>query len=96
MTNPETQLKRVHEKFQQLVKLHQGLQKENEKLKADFKKMGMRCEELSLEAEKFRQQSEILKLSGNGGMDEKEKRDLEKRLNQYVREIDRCITLLNE
>jgi archaellum component FlaC len=95
MTHPEIQLKRVYEKFQQLVKLHQGLQKENEKLKADFKKMSMRCEELSQEADKFRQQTEILKLSGSD-MDEKEKKDLEKRLNQYVREIDRCIALLNE
>jgi FtsZ-binding cell division protein ZapB len=95
MTHPETQLKRVHEKFQQLVKLHQVLQKENEKLKEDSKKMSARCEALSLEAEKFRQQSEILKLSGNG-LDEQEKKDLEKRLNQYVREIDRCIALLHE
>jgi len=95
MTHPEIQLKRVYEKFQQLVKLHQGLQKENEKLKADFKKMSMRCEALSQEADKFRQQTEILKLSGSD-MDEKEKKDLEKRLNQYVREIDRCIALLNE
>ena len=95
MTHPEIQLKRVYEKFQQLIKLHQGLQKENEKLKADFKKMSMRCEALSQEADKFRQQTEILKLSGSD-MDEKEKKDLEKRLNQYVREIDRCIALLNE
>ena len=95
MTHPEIQLKRVYEKFQQLVKLHQGLQKENEKLKADFKKMSIRCEALSQEADKFRQQTEILKLSGSD-MDEKEKKDLEKRLNQYVREIDRCIALLNE
>jgi archaellum component FlaC len=95
MAHPENQLQRIHEKFQQLVKLHQVLQKENEKLKTDFKKMSMRCDELSQDVEKFRQQAEILKLSGNG-MDEKEKRDLEKRLNQYVREIDRCITLLNE
>lgn len=95
MTHPEIQIKRVYEKFQQLVKRHQGLQKENEKLKADFRKMSMRCEELSQEADKFRQQTEILKLSGSD-MDEKEKKDLEKRLNQYVREIDRCIALLNE
>lgn len=95
MTNPEDQLKRVHGKFQQLIKLHQSLQKENEKLKADFKKISMRCEELSKEAEKFRQQADVLKLSGNG-LNIKEKKDLEKRLNQYVREIDRCINLLNE
>jgi len=95
MAPPEDQLKRVHEKFLQLVKLHQDLQKENEKLKAEFKKMTLRCEELSQEAEKFRQQADVLKLSGNG-LNEMEKKDLEKRLSQYVREIDRCIALLNE
>ncbi len=95
MTHPETQLKRVHEKFQQLVKLHQAMQKENEKLKAEFKSLSMRCDDLSKDVEKFRLQAEILKMSGSG-LDEKEKKDLEKRLNQYVREIDRCIALLNE
>jgi len=95
MAPPEDQLKRVHEKFLQLVKLHQDLQKENEKLKAEFKKMTLRCEGLSQEAEKFRQQADVLKLSGNG-LNEMEKKDLEKRLSQYVREIDRCIALLNE
>ena len=46
MAHPEKQLKRVHEKFQQLVKQYQALQKENERLKADLKKMSTRCEEL--------------------------------------------------
>jgi archaellum component FlaC len=95
MTHPDDQLRRVHEKFLQLVKLHQDLQKENEKLKADYKKITLSCEELSQEAEKFRQQTDVLKLSGSG-LNENEKKDLEKRLNQYVREIDRCIALLNE
>jgi predicted nuclease with TOPRIM domain len=95
MTHPEEQLKRVQDKLQQLIRLHQDLQKENEKLKGEFKKMTLRCDELSKEAERSGRQVDALKLSGSG-LNEKGKKDLEKRLNQYVRDIDRCLALLNE
>jgi archaellum component FlaC len=95
MTQPEIQLKRVHEKILLLLKQHQSLQKENERLKEDLKKMQVRGEALSRDAEKFRQQAEVLKLSGRA-MEEADKKMLEKRLNHYVREIDKCIALLQE
>lgn len=96
MTGSETQLKRIQDKFSIMVKNYQGLQKENEKIKSDFQKLSERCDSLGREAEKLRQQSEIMKFNGNGAMQEGEKKDLEKRLNQYVREINRCIALLND
>jgi hypothetical protein len=95
MTQPELQLKRVHEKTLLLVKQYQALQKEYERLKEDLKKMQVRCEVISHDAEKFRQQAEVLKLSGRS-IEETDKKMLEKRLNQYVREIDKCIALLQE
>ncbi len=95
MTQPEIQLKRVHEKILLLLKQYQGLQKENERLKDDMKKMSLRCETISQEAEKYRQQAEILRLTGRG-IEESDKKMLEKRLNKYVREIDKCIALLQE
>ena len=95
MTQPELQLKRVHEKIGLLLKQHHSLQKENERLRDDLKKMLLRCEDLSREAEKSRQQAEVTMLSGRR-LDESDKKMLEKRLNQYVREIDKCITLLQE
>ncbi len=66
MTQPEIQLKRVHEKILLLLKQHQSLQKENERLKEDLKKMQVRGEVLSRDAEKFRQQAEVLKVVGQG------------------------------
>jgi len=95
MTQPELQLKRVHEKIGLLLKQHLTLQKENERLRDDLKKMLIRCEDLSREAEKSRQQAEVSMLSGRT-LDESDKKMLEKRLNQYVREIDKCIALLQE
>lgn len=95
MTQPEVHLKRVHEKLLLLVKQYHSLQRENERLKEDVKKMQARNEIVSRDAEKIRQQADVLKLSGRG-LDETDKRMLEKRLNQYVREIDKCIALLHD
>ena len=39
MTQPESQLQRVHEKLMLLIRQHQLLQKENERLKEDLKKI---------------------------------------------------------
>lgn len=94
--NPfEQQLKRVNEKLQQFLRQYQSLQKENEKLKQDIQLMTSRYNALNDQTEKLEQQTEILKLS-KGEMSETEKKAFEKRLNQYVKEIDRCIALLNE
>jgi len=95
MTQAELQIKRVHEKIGLLLKQHLTLQKENERLKEDLKKMLLRCEDLTRDAEKSRQQADVSKLSGRG-LEEADKKMLEKRLNQYVREIDKCIALLQE
>lgn len=95
MAQPELQLKRVHEKVLSLLKQYQSLQKENERLKDDLKKMQVRNESLMHDAEKFRLQAETLRLSGRG-LEEDDKKLMEKKLNQYVREIDKCIALLQE
>jgi regulator of replication initiation timing len=94
--NPlEQQIQRINEKLQQLLKQHHVLQKENQKLKkelADIK---------SLNTERFRQIEEleqkvaVLKTATNN-MNDDDKKELEKRLNSYIREIDRCITMLSE
>ena len=94
--NPfEQQLRRVNDKLQQLLKQYQSLQKENERLRQEMDHTTSRYQVLAEQAEKLEQQTEILKLS-KGDMNEAEKTAFEKRLNQYVKEIDRCIALLNE
>ena len=95
MIQTEIQLKIVHEKVMLLLKQYQGLQRENEKLKDELSKMQLLSETHSRDSEKFRQQVEAIKLVG-GGLEDSDKKILEKRLNKYVREIDKCIALLQE
>jgi hypothetical protein len=45
--------------------------------------------------EQLQQQVQILKAT-KAAMSEGEKRALEKKLGQYIREIDRCIAILGE
>ena len=89
------QLKRVNEKLQQILKQYQVLQKENEKLRQEAGQSASKHHSLSGELDRLQQKTEILRLS-KGEMSEAEKKIFEKRINGYLKEIDRCIGLLNE
>ena len=96
MTVLAEQIKRINDKLQQLLKQHQLLQKENEKLKKELRQYMEKDQNKTIQLEELQQQTEILKYSHHPGMDGAEKKAFEKRLNQYIKEIDRCIALLNE
>jgi hypothetical protein len=91
----DQQLKRINEKLQHFLKQYQLLQKENEKLKQEIGEKTNHQKILSVQSDRLQQQIEILKLS-KGEMNTVERKAFEKRLNQYIKEIDRCISLLNE
>ena len=95
MSVNEDQLKSIYDKLQLLVKQQQLLQKENRQLKDDLQRSLQNNLQSQDEMEKLKQQVDILKFS-NGEMDPEEKKQFEKRINSYVKEIDRCIALLSE
>lgn len=88
-------LERIRNKMQVLIKQYQSIEKENEKLKADIEKKHALEQELKERTLVLEQQLNIVKAS-SGQLDEASKKDLEKQLNLYIKEIDRCITMLNE
>ena len=91
----DQQLKRINDKLQQFLKQYHLLQKENEKLKHEIGQRTVQQNNLSLQSEKLQQQIEILKVT-KGEMNHTEKKAFEKKISQYIKEIDRCISLLNE
>lgn len=91
----EQALIRITDKLQLVIKQHQGMKKELDKLKTDHTALLQKMKEqlelnISLE-----HQLEAAKLS-NGITNSGDKKELERKLNQYIREIDRCIALLAE
>ena len=91
----DQQFNTVNDKLQQLLKQRNRLQKENEKLKEELQEAKSRDREMQLKMEEFQQQISILKL-GSGEMNEKDRKDFEKKVNQYIREIDKRISFLSQ
>lgn len=89
----EEHLKRIQDKVQQLLKQHIILQKENQSLKVELDKIKKEASQFRENSETLKQQVEILKYS-NGDMSDEDKKQFEKRINSYIKEIDRCITML--
>ncbi|MBO9660937.1 MAG: hypothetical protein J7527_19095 [Chitinophagaceae bacterium] len=95
MSLGEEQIKRIHEKLQQLLKQHASLQKENQQLRSELENAQKQVSHYQDTAESLKQQVSILQL-GNGEMSESDKKEFEKKLNTYIKEIDRCIAMLSE
>ena len=95
MPHTQEQLKRIQDKMQLLLQQHLSLQKENSRLKQVLSEERKHHQQKALQAEQLQQRVDILS-SSKGEMHGEEKKAFEKRLNQYVKEIDKCITLLNE
>ena len=90
MNSTEQHLKRIQDKLQQLLKQYAVILKENNKLKEELlvAREGSVLQQKNME--ELKQQVSVLKL-GAGEMSEVDKKEFEKRINGYIREIDRCI-----
>ncbi|HZG25108.1 MAG TPA: hypothetical protein VEZ17_11035 [Chitinophagaceae bacterium] len=95
MTDLDQNIKRINDKLQLLLKDYSNLQKENEKLKGELNAVKQVQNEKDDQLQLFALRIEVLKAS-KGSMTEDEKKAFEKKINQYLREIDKCIALLNE
>ena len=91
----DQQLNAVQEKLQLLLKQHNRLKRENEQLRQLLQEQKEQ-QGLSMQViEQLEQQVAILKLA-IGDMSDTDKKDFEKKINQYVREIDKCIAFLSQ
>jgi chromosome segregation ATPase len=90
----DTQLKTIQTKLQQVLQQYQHLQKENAQLKKKLEKSQQHNLENNEQLSNLQQQVDVLKL-GVQGWSEEEKVELEKRIDVYLKEIDKCIALLN-
>lgn len=71
------------------------MQKENSQLKAELDKTKKQTVLHQKNIEELKQQADVLRLN-TGEMNPTDKKEIEKRINLYLKEIDRCIALLSE
>ena len=95
MADLEIQLKRIQDKLQQVLKAHASLQRENVRLRQELDKNRTQTFAQQQNIDELKQQVEVIKIT-SGDWDPNDKKEFEKRINGYIKEIDRCIALLSE
>ena len=94
MADVKNHITLLNAKLQLLLKQYAGLISENATQKIKINKLTEIAGQQKLEFEKLQQEQLILKASLDV-MDEAEKKKLEQKINGYVRNIDKCISLLS-
>ena len=95
MADLDEHIKRITDKLQRFLKKYALLQKDNDKLKNELTAIKIREKEKEDQLKLLSLRIEVLKAS-RGEMNEEDKRSFEKKINQYLKEVDKCISLLNE
>jgi hypothetical protein len=95
MASVDQQFNVLNDKLQQLLKQHTRLQKENERLREELMLARNKEAEMDQRVDDLRQQISIMKIS-SGDMNEKDKKEFERKINQYIREVDKCISFLSQ
>ena len=95
MSELESNIKRINDKLSRLLKQYQQLQKDNERQTKIIKELQETKEKNTQTIAELQQQADILKASA-GQMPAQDKKAFEKHINNYIKEIDKCIGLLSE
>jgi len=95
MSDLEQNIKRINGKLQQLLKNHQLLQKENQRQSELIASLQQTKEKDKEQISALLEKITVLK-AATGKMNEADKKSFEKNINQYIREIDKCIGILSE
>lgn len=95
MPDLSAHIDRIREKAQELFRRGQALQKEVERLTKENDLLRSQEATQMAQINQLRRQVDVLKMNV-GSLNDQDKKALEKQLNQYIREIDRCIALLTE
>lgn len=93
MSNLSSALKNVQEKIQLLAKQQANLKKENGRLKEELQATTTANKNLQQKLDELQQQVGILKMNASS-LGDADKKEMEKRINLYIKEIDRCIASL--
>ena len=95
MTELESNITRINDKLQRLLRRYQQLLKDNERQSKLIKELEETKDKNTETITALQQQTDILKAS-TGQMNAADKKSFEKHINQYLRETDKCIGLLSD
>ncbi len=91
----ELQLNRIQDKLQLLLKQQAVLQKENLLLNDELAKIKKQNSIQQQTADTLKQQVEVMKITA-GSWNDQDKKDFERRITGYIKEIDKCIAVMKK
>jgi uncharacterized protein (DUF3084 family) len=91
----EEQLRRVNDKLQLLLRKYQLLQKDNERLNNAAKAYHDKEKAQAQLIDELTTRVQVLTLAA-GQMSEADKKEFEKKINRYIKQVDKCINYLGE
>lgn len=94
MEELDIQLVNLQKKLQLLLKQNQILSKEIANLKSENDALNAALENKNSLLEKLQQQVDALKIN-NLNLDDSEKQQLQKRIDEYLKDIEKCLSLLH-
>lgn len=98
MIATEVNLDELKIKVKKLITLHADLKQENRNLEFTNHELTKRIEIQKNKITEIENQNKLIKLGQviQGGGSDQNSRNLKLKINEYIREIDKCIALLNK
>ena len=94
MVDIDLQIKNIQDKLQQLLRQQAVLQRNNQRLKKELEKIEGIDAGKDRQIQSLQQQVDTLKI-GSLHLNEEDKSALGKRIDIYLKEIDKCLAMLN-
>lgn len=94
MSTIDEHINSINAKLQLLLKKYGGLQKENASLNREIEMYKKNEKEYLEKIDTLEIQAGILKASA-GKLNDREKHDFEKKINAYIKDLDKCMSMLN-
>jgi predicted nucleic acid-binding Zn-ribbon protein len=99
MVATEVNLDEIRAKVQKLITLHSQLHEEVRQLEALNGKLSGKIDEQKSKIKELENQTKALKIAQavtQGGGGDQNTRDLKMKINEYIREIDKCLAFLHK
>ncbi len=94
MTDINQHINHLHEKLQLLIKEYKQVQKVNKKLQKEIALLQSNQLAKNQQVEQLEQKVTAVQITG-GHWDDSQKQALQKKIDTYLKEIDKCLALLH-
>ena len=87
----------IEKKVSKLIKLYQSVQKEKEEILTEINKLKSDLSDKDESIKKLEEKIKLLRITKSvSTQDDKRNKESRQKINEYVREVDKCIALLNK